>query len=75
MPASGRNATPAHGGFPVNAAALRARLSGLRSMHDPESARGGPSAFGRLDARACVLPDRPTVAARRVEIPIEGEQT
>jgi hypothetical protein len=73
MPVGGRNAPPLCVGSVPDAAAQGAWLSGLRPMHDPGSARGGRSGFGRLDAHACVLTDRLTVAARRAEIPIESE--
>jgi hypothetical protein len=74
MPVVVRHATPLRVASLPDAATAGARLSGLRPMHDPESARGGPTAFGRIDARPCVLTGSPAAAARRAGLPIESEQ-
>jgi len=74
MPADARSARPLRGGPLPDAAALRARLTGLRPMHGPESARGGSTVLGRPDARPCIITGSPVAAARRAGLPIEGEQ-
>ena len=74
MPVDARSAKALRGGSLPDAAALRARLSGLRPMHDRDSARGGSTAYGRLDARPCVPTGSPVAAARRAGLPIESEQ-